>query len=47
MADVGVKCRDQLTPALLYANDMVMLAEDDAMMRRALEKLDDGAQSGH
>ena len=46
VADIGVKCRDQLTPALLYAHDMVMFAEDDEKMRRALEKLDDGAQSG-
>ena len=40
-AEVGVKRRDQLIPALLYADDMVMFAEDDEMMRRALEKLDE------
>ena len=40
-AEVGVKCRDQLIPALLYADDKVMFVEDDEMMRRALEKLDE------
>ena len=40
-AEVGVKRRDQLIPALLYADDMVMFVEDDEMMRRALEKLDE------
>ena len=35
-AEVDVKCRDQLILALLYADDMVMLVEDDEMMRRAL-----------
>ena len=40
-AEVGVKCRDQLIAALLYADDMVMYAEADEMMRRALEKLDE------
>ena len=39
-AEVGVKCRDQLIPALLYADDMVMFAEDDEMIR-AFEKLDE------
>ena len=39
-AEVGVKCRDQLIPALLY-DDMVMFEEDDEMMRRPLENLDE------
>ncbi len=38
--EVGVKCRDQLILALLYADDMVMFAEDDEIMRRTLETLD-------
>ena len=35
-ADVGVKCKDQLIPSLLYADDMVLLAEDEEMLRRVL-----------
>ena len=40
-AEVVVKCGDQLVLALLYAEDLVMFAEDDEMMGRALEKLDE------
>ena len=40
-AEVVVKCRDQLILALLYADDLVMFTEDDEMMGRALEKLDE------
>ena len=35
-AEVGVKCKDQLIPALLYVDDLVMFAEDEEMLRRAL-----------
>ena len=35
-AEVEVKCKDQLILALLYADDMVMFAEDKEMLRRAL-----------
>ena len=35
----GVRCEDLLIPALLYADDMVMFAEDEEMLRRALTKL--------
>ena len=35
-AEVRVKCEDQLIPALLHADDMVMFAEDEEMMSRAL-----------
>ena len=38
-AEIGVKCKDQLIPALLYADDMVMFAEDEEMLRRALAEL--------
>ena len=34
--EMGVKCKDQLIPALLYADDKVMFAEDEEMLRRAL-----------
>lgn len=37
--DVGVKSEDQLIPAVLYADDMVMFAEDEEMLRRALGEL--------
>ena len=40
-AEVGVKCGDQLIPALFHPDDMVMFAGDDEMMGRALEKLDE------
>ena len=35
----GVRCEDQLIPALLYADDMVMFAEYEEMLRRALTEL--------
>ena len=33
---ISVKCKDQLIPALLFVDDMVMFAEDEEMLRRAL-----------
>ena len=35
----GVRCEELLIPALLYADDMVMFAEDEEMLRRALTEL--------
>ena len=38
-ADVGVMCRGQLISALLYADDTVIFAEDEELMRRGLNIL--------
>ena len=38
-AEVGVKCGSQVIPVLLYAYDVVILAEDDRSMRRGLDTL--------
>ena len=38
-AEVGVKCGSQVTPVLLYADDAVILAEDERSMRRGLDTL--------
>ena len=40
-ADVGVMCRGQLISALLYAADAVIFAEDEELMRRGLDILDE------
>ena len=36
-AEVGVKCRSQVIPVLLYADDAVILAEDERSMRQGLD----------
>ena len=36
-AEVGVKCRKQLISVLLYADDAVILAEDEKVMKQGLE----------
>ena len=38
-AEVGVKCGSQVIPVLLYADDAVILAEDERSMRRGLDTL--------
>ena len=38
-AEVGVKCGSQVFPVLLYANDAVILAEDERSMSRGLDTL--------
>ena len=38
-AEVGVKCGSQVSPVLLYADDAVILAEDERSMRRGLDTL--------
>ena len=38
-AEVGVKCREQLISVLLYADDAVILAEDEKLLKRGLEVL--------
>ena len=38
-AGIGVELRGQRIPALLYANDMVILADDEKMLRRALAEM--------
>ena len=38
-AGVGIECRGQRIPALLYADDMVILADDEGMLRRALAEM--------
>ena len=38
-AGIGVEGRGQRIPALLYANDMVILADDEKMLRRALAEM--------
>ena len=38
-ADVGVMCRGQLNSALLYADDAVIFAQDEELMRRGLDSL--------
>ena len=38
-ADVGVMCRGQLISALLYADDALIFAEDEELMRRGLDIL--------
>ena len=38
-AEVGVKCGSQVIPVLLYADDTVILAEDERSMRRGLDTL--------
>ena len=38
-AEVGVKCRKQLISVLLYADDAVILAEDEKLMRLGLKVL--------
>ena len=40
-AEVGAKCRKQLISVLLYANDAVIWAEDEKLMRWGLEVLMD------
>ena len=39
VAGVGVVCKGQRIPALLYADDMVLLAEDEEMLRKELKIL--------
>ena len=36
---IGVECRGQRLPALLYADDMVILADDEKMLTRALNEM--------
>ena len=38
-AKVGVMCRGQLISALLYADDAVIFAEDEELIRRGLDIL--------
>ena len=38
-AEVGVKCREQLISVLLYADDAVILAEDEKLLKWGLEVL--------
>ena len=38
-AEVGVKCGDQLISVLMYADDAVIVAEDEKSMKRGLETL--------
>ena len=38
-AGVGVKCRGQMVTALLYADDAVVLAEDEVQVNRGLKVL--------
>ena len=38
-AGVGVECRGQMVTALLYADDVVLLAEDEVQMNRGLKVL--------
>ena len=38
-AEVGVKCGSQLISVLLYADDAVIMAEDEKSMKRGLETL--------
>ena len=37
-AEIGVECRSQRIPVLLYADDMVILADNEKMLRRALDE---------
>ncbi len=37
--DIGVECRGQRIPALLYADDMVILADAEKMLRRTLNEM--------
>ena len=39
--DIGVRCKARLMPALLYADDMVILAEDERMLKAGLSRLSD------
>ena len=36
---IGVECRGQRIPALMYADDKIILADDKKMLRRALNKM--------
>ena len=38
-AKVEVKCREQLISVILYADDAVILAEDEKLLKRGLEVL--------
>ena len=38
-AGVGIECRGQRVAALLYADDMVLFAEDEKIMRLGLRIL--------
>ena len=38
-AEVGVKCREQLISVSLYADDAVILAENEKLLKRGLEVL--------
>ena len=40
-AEVGVECRGQWIPALLYADDMVMFAEEEEGLVRGLKVLEE------
>ena len=45
-AKVGVMCRGQLISALLYADDAVIFAEDEELMRRGWTFWLNGVRSG-
>ena len=36
-AEVGVECRGQMVTTLLYADDAVLLAENEEQVKRGLE----------
>ena len=40
-AKVGILCREQLVPALLFTNDMVTFAEGEDKLKRGLRVLDE------
>ena len=39
--DVGVRCRGKLIPGLLYADDMILLAENEEMLKDGLNVLEE------
>lgn len=39
MTEVGLQCRSQLLSLLLYADDAVVFAEDEKLMRLGLDTL--------
>ena len=45
-AGIGGECRGQGIPALLYADYMVMLADDDDILRRSLARWVNGVKHG-
>ena len=40
-AKVGVRCGEEQVPALLFADDMVILAEEEEELRRGLGVLEE------